>query len=102
MICVCLMMIDISELCSLNSFIDDNNTIGNKSSFKILMTSLMVNMNLQKQFFVHSSIVGAHIAIMRTKLECCICIQGHLGVAKQHRLVCAAARQPAQNFLYPL
>ena len=39
---------------------------------------------------------------MRTKLKRCICIQGRLGVARQHQLVCTAARQPAQNTLYPL
>ena len=39
---------------------------------------------------------------MRAKLERCICIQSHLGIAKQHQSVCTAARQPTQNGLYPL
>ena len=37
-----------------------------------------------------------------TELKRCICIQGRLGEAKQHWLVYTAARQPAQNDLYPL
>ena len=39
---------------------------------------------------------------MRAKLEYCSCIQGRLGVAKQQRWVYTAARQLAQNGLYPL
>ena len=40
--------------------------------------------------------------MLRAKLKRCICIQGRLGRTKQHRLVCTAARKPAQSSLCPL
>ena len=53
---------------------------------------------------VHSSKVCIKLlsTIVRAKFERYICIQGCLGVAKEHQSVCTAARQPAQNGLYPL